>query len=159
MGVWAFLFFGGDFVRKQSPTESWGDGVVHLNEDNSRDAVVGVEEAEGGAGGVEGLCDHDAADDRGMNLQGDVFGEKMRVRGVAPTPVQDRAEQQDVDPVGEKRNTVVDELGEQRGRERSERDGAEEGDMNPREVAIGAGELIELRLLANPEDAIGHYAH
>jgi len=40
-----------------------------------------------------------------------------------------------------------------------QRDGAEKGNVNPGEIAVGAGELIELRLLADPEDANGHYAH
>lgn len=31
--------------------------------------------------------------------------------------------------------------------------------MNPDEIAVGAGELVELRLLANPEDAQGHDTH
>ena len=36
---------------------------------------------------------------------------------------------------------------------------AEEGDVNPGEVAVGAGEVVELGLLADPEDAVGHDAH
>ena len=39
------------------------------------------------------------------------------------------------------------------------RDGAEEGDVNPGEIAVGAGEVVELGLLADPEDADGHDAH
>lgn len=31
--------------------------------------------------------------------------------------------------------------------------------MNPGQVAVGAGEVVELGLLANPEDAEGHDAH
>lgn len=31
--------------------------------------------------------------------------------------------------------------------------------MNPGEIAVGAGEVVELGLLANPEDAVGHNAH
>src|SRR5579872_2726279 len=31
--------------------------------------------------------------------------------------------------------------------------------MNPREIAVCAGKLVELRLLAHPENAIGHDAH
>ena len=105
------------------------------------------------------MRDHDAADDGGMNFCGEVVGEKMGASGVTPAPVKRRAEKYDVEPVDEERDAVVDELGEQRCSERCEGDGAEEGNVNPREVAVGAGELVELRLLADPEDAVRHDAH
>jgi hypothetical protein len=38
-------------LREQAPTKSWGDGVVHLRQNNRGDAVVGIEKAKGGAGG------------------------------------------------------------------------------------------------------------
>lgn len=31
--------------------------------------------------------------------------------------------------------------------------------MNPGEIAVGAGEVVELSLLADPEDAVGHDTH
>jgi hypothetical protein len=31
--------------------------------------------------------------------------------------------------------------------------------VNPGEIAVGAGKMIELRLLADPEDAKRHHAH
>lgn len=31
--------------------------------------------------------------------------------------------------------------------------------MNPGEVSVGAGDVVELRLLADPENAVGHDAH
>ena len=31
--------------------------------------------------------------------------------------------------------------------------------MNPGEIAVGAGEVVELGLLADPENAVGHDAH
>ena len=31
--------------------------------------------------------------------------------------------------------------------------------MNPGEIAVGASEVVELGLLADPEDAVGHDAH
>ena len=31
--------------------------------------------------------------------------------------------------------------------------------MNPGEVAVGAGEVVELSLLADPENSVGHDAH
>jgi hypothetical protein len=147
------------FPREYSPAESGGDGVVDLHQNNGGDAVVGVEKTERGAGGVERLRDYNAADDGGMNFCRDVVGEKMGAGGIGPAPVEHHAEKQDVEPVDQQGDAVVDELGEQRSRERRERDGAEEGNVNPREVAVGAGELVELGLLAHPEDAIEHDAH
>jgi hypothetical protein len=94
-----------------------------------------------------------------MNSFREVFGEEVGAGGVAPAPVEGRAEKDDVEPVDEKRGAVVDESSEQRRGERGERDGAEEGDVNPGEIAVGAGELVELRLLTDPEDTVGHYTH
>ena len=34
-----------------------------------------------------------------------------------------------------------------------------ESDVNPGQIAVGAGEVVELSLLADPEDAEGHDAH
>jgi hypothetical protein len=38
-------------LREQAPTKSWGDGVVHMHQNNRGDAVVGIEKAKGGVGG------------------------------------------------------------------------------------------------------------
>jgi len=94
-----------------------------------------------------------------MNCVGEIIGEQMGAGGVAPAPVQGQAEEHDIEPVDEQGDAIVDELGEQRSGKRCERDSAEEGDVNPGEIAVGAGEVIELRLLADPEDAVGHDAH
>jgi hypothetical protein len=53
-------------VRSRTPllralAESWGDGVVELDCDYEGNAPVGADDAEGGADGVEGLADYDAA--------------------------------------------------------------------------------------------------
>jgi hypothetical protein len=79
--------------------------------------------------------------------------------GVAPAPVESEAEEDDVAPIDEKRGAVVDEFGEERSGKGRERNGAEERDVNPGEIAVGAGEVVELGLLADPEDAVGHDAH
>src|ERR1700756_3056214 len=94
-----------------------------------------------------------------MNLCRSVIGNQVRASGVAPTPKEGGAEQQYVEPVDQKLNAVVDELGEQRGGKRRERDGAEKSDMNPGEIAVGAIEVVELGLLADPEDTKRHHAH
>ena len=102
-----------------------------MHQDDGGDAVVSVEKAECGASGVEGLRDYNAADDGGVDVGRSVIGEEVGAGGVAPAPVEGRAEQQDVEPVDQQRDTVVDELGEQRSGEGREHDGAQEGDVNP----------------------------
>ena len=144
---------------EESPAEFGGDGVVYLDEDYCGDGVVGVDEAEGGAGGVEGLGDYDAADYGGVDFGRKVVDEEMGAGGVAPAPKECESEEEDVAPIDEERGAVVDEFGEQRCGEWSEGDDAEEGDVNPGEIAVGAGEVVELGLLADPEDAVGHDAH
>ncbi len=149
----------GRFSRKQSPAEAGGDGVVQLDEDDGGDRPVCIQEAEGGAGGVERLGDDDAANYGRVDFRRKVVGEKVGAGGVAPAPIKGESEEKDVAPVDEERGAVVDELGEQRCGERRETDGAEEADVDPGEIAVGAGEVVELGLLADPEDAVGHDAH
>ena len=109
--------------------------------------------------GVESLRDDDAADYGGVDFGRDVVGEELCAGGVAPAPIKHQSEEQDVAPVDQERGAVVDEFGEQRCGEWREGDGAEEGDVDPGEIAVGAGEVVELGLLADPEDAVGHDAH
>jgi hypothetical protein len=70
---------------------------------------------------------------------------------MAPAPVEGRARQQNIEPVDQQRNRIVDELSQQLGLEWGERNGAQEGDVNPGEIAVGTGKLIELSLLPDPE--------
>jgi hypothetical protein len=125
-----------------------------LDEDDRGDGIVGVDEAEGGAGSIEGLGYGDAADDCEVDLRRKVVDEEMGAGGVAPAPVEDEAEEEDVAPVDQECGAIVDEFGEEGCGEWRERDGAEEGDVNPGEIAIGAGEIVELSLLANPENSV-----
>jgi hypothetical protein len=53
----------------------------------------------------------------------------------------------------------VDELRQQRSGKGHEAKGAQESDVNPGEIAVGARKMIELRLPADREDAQGHHAH
>lgn len=53
----------------------------------------------------------------------------------------------------------MDEFGEQRSGERDEADGAKKGDVDPGKIAVGAGKMIALRLLSDPEDPKSHHAH
>ena len=130
-----------------------------MDQDDGGDGVVGVDEAEGGAGSVEGLGDDDAADYCGMDFGRKIVYEEMGAGGVGPAPVKYEAEEEDVAPVDQERGAIVDEFGEQGCGERRERDGAKEGDVDPGQIAVGAGEIVELGLLADPEDAVGHDAH
>lgn len=146
-------------AREQSPAEPRRDGVVYLHEDYRGYAAIGVDDAEGCAGGIERLGDQDAADDSAVNFDGCIVDQEAGAGGVAPAPEEKQAEQKDVAPIDQEGGAVVDELGEERGREWSEGDDAEESDMDPGEIAVGTGEEVELGLLADPENAIGHDAH
>ncbi len=94
-----------------------------------------------------------------MDFAREIVDEEMGAGGVGPAPVKDESEEGDVAPVDKERGAVVDEFGEQGCGERRERDGTEEGDVDPGEIAVGAGEIVELGLLADPEDSVGHDAH
>ena len=94
-----------------------------------------------------------------MNFWSEIVDEKMGAGSVAPAPIKRESEEQDVAPIDEECGAIVDELGEQRCRKWRETDGAEEADVDPGEIAVGAREVVELGLLADPEDAIGHDAH
>jgi hypothetical protein len=153
------LFSHLSVAREQSPAEARGDGVVYLNEDDGGDCIVCVDEAEGGAAGVEGLRYDDTADHGGMDFAREVIGEEVGAGSVAPAPVKHESEREDVAPIDEERGAVADEFGQKRCRKRREADGAEKTDVNPCQIAVGAGEVVELGLLADPEDAVGHDAH
>src|SRR5262252_1379024 len=78
---------------------------------------------------------------------------------VMPAPEQSYSEQQNIEPVHQQCHPIVNELRQQRSRERDETDGTEKCNMNPGKIAVGTGEVIELGLLADPEDAESHHAH
>jgi hypothetical protein len=94
-----------------------------------------------------------------VDFRWEIVDQEMAAGGVAPAPIKCESEQRDVAPIDEQRGAVVDELGEQRCGKWRETDGAEEADVDPGEIAVGAGEVVELRLLPDPEDPVGHDAH
>jgi len=153
------LFFRVSVAEEKSPAKARGDGVVYLDEDYRGDGPIGVDEAECGAGGVEGLRDYDAADYGRMNFAREVVDEEMGAGGVVPAPVEHESEDEDVAPIDEERGAVADEFGQKRCGKRREADSAEKTDVNPCQIAVGAGKVVELGLLADPEDAVGHDAH
>ena len=70
-----------------------------MDEDYGGYAVVGVDEAEGRAGGVEGLGDYDAADYRVVDFGREVVAKEMGAGGVVPAPQESESEEKDVGPV------------------------------------------------------------
>ena len=53
----------------------------------------------------------------------------------------------------------MNELGQQSSRKWGDGHATEEGDVDPDKIAVGAGKVIELSLLPDPEDSVGHDAH
>src|SRR5215472_11787488 len=53
----------------------------------------------------------------------------------------------------------MDELRQQRSRKRNQTDRAQKCNMNPCKIPVGTGKMVELGLLADPEDAECHHAH
>jgi hypothetical protein len=150
-------FFGSP--REQSPAEAGSNGIVQLYRHDRRDSPISADKTKSGTAGIERLSDDDAADDGGMNLVWDILRQQAGASGVAPAPVKCYAQQNDIEPIDQKRNPITDEFGKQRRRKWDETHGTEERDMNPGEIPVRAGEVIELRLLADPEDAESHHAH
>jgi len=131
----------------------WCNGVVELDRDNESDAPVSVENRQQRAQGVKPLSNHDAAFDRAGDPFRSILSDEARPARVTPAREQQKAEQQDVGTINRERRPVADELGHQPGRKRHHRHREHKREMDPRGIAIGAGEVIELRLLADPKDA------
>ena len=71
------------------------------------------------------MRDHDAADDRRVNVGRDIVGEKISVPRITPTRVQRQTQQHDVEPIGQQGDAIADEFGEQRCGKRDQANGAE----------------------------------
>ena len=125
-----------------------------MHQNDGGDAPIGVNEAERGADSVKSLGDADAAYHGFVNFGGNIVVEQASANRVTPAPIQGNAEQQNVAPVDQKRGAVVDVFGQECGRKRRERNRAQERNVDPGQIAIGAGEVVELSLLADPEDAV-----
>ena len=101
----------------------------------------------------------DAAADACAHFLGRVGLDEVGVGGVCPAPIEHGAGGEDVEPVDAERCAVGDELGQQARGERHEGDGEEEAEVDPGEVAGAVADVVELGLLAGPEDAQGEEAH
>ena len=70
-----------------------------MHEHDRSDAVISVEEAEGGAHSIKRLCDQDAADDGRVNFRGKVIDEEMSPGGIAPAPKKSEPEEENIAPI------------------------------------------------------------
>src|SRR5438552_688953 len=134
------------------------DREVELHEDDKGDAPEWVDEAEQRAERVERLSEDDAPLDHPRHQRSSVLVQKSVGFGIDPGDVHDHAEKEDVRPVRQEGEAESDELREKRRREGHQRDGREEREMEPGEIAIGGGEVVDLHLLGVPEDPEGQEA-
>src|SRR5882672_12838225 len=112
----------GGILESMQDWDPRGHRVVQLDQDDERDAHVGVEDAKGGGDRVEGLSDQDSAPDH-SNRRPPVLSlacKKLGAKRVLRACQQDEAEHENVQPVNQERHAKGDEVGEQPGRERNE---------------------------------------
>lgn len=93
-------------------TESGSNGVAELDGDDQGDAPVCVEDAQGGACGVERLADYDSALNGLGYFARDVVFQEAQFRGASPGEVERAAQEKDVEPVGQQRGSVRGVFGE-----------------------------------------------
>src|SRR5947208_719632 len=135
-----------------------GDREVELDEDDKGDAPEWVDEAEQRAERVERLSEDDAPLDHPGHQRSSVLVQKTVRFGIDPGDVHDHAEKKDVRPVRHEGEAEGDELREKRRREGHQRDSREKREVEPGEIAIGGGEVVDLNLLGVPEDPEGQKA-
>ena len=141
------------------PRQARSNSIIQLNGDDEGNAPVCVEKAEQRAEGVEALGDQDAVLNGGVDFAGEIRFQELFFDSTGPTQVKDDTEKEDVEPVDHERGAITGELGKKRGGKRNEGHHAEEGDVNPGEASIGTFQIVELRLLSDPEDSQGEDAH
>jgi hypothetical protein len=78
---------------------------------------------------------------------------------IAPGEEERDGEYDYVQTVDQERGAELDELREQHGGERQDRDQGQKTNMNPGKVAIGTRQVVQLRLLGNPADPERQKAH
>jgi len=81
-----------------------------LDEDYCGDGPIGIDETQRRADSVERLRNDDPADYGWMNLGWETVGEEFRAGGVAPAPVKQESEEEDVAPIDQESGAVVDEF-------------------------------------------------
>src|SRR5262249_23666207 len=124
------------------------------------DTQVGADDAEQRAEGVECLGDEVTAPVRIKHCGVNILSHQPCPHRIVPAAEEREADQKNVEPVDQKGDTIGHELGQQPSRKRYKCDRQQEPDMDPGEMAIAAGdEMVELRLLRDPEDAERQKAH
>ena len=146
-------------LAARRPAKARRDGIVELHEKDEPDAPVGIEQAQERAERVQRLCGHNAPIDGRLDVRGRLLARQMRSFGITPGAVENDSEEEHIAPINQKRRAVFDEFGEQRGREGHDRNRREKPDVQPRKITGRARELIQLRLLSDPEDAKCQKAH
>src|SRR5580704_2757880 len=135
------------------------DGVVELHKNDEADAPIRVEDAEQCTERIKRLCNQDAPANRGGNFRRSIALNECSMRRAAPAEIQKRAKKQYVGPIGDQSRAVRDEFRQEPRRERHESNQKKKRQVNPGEVALGALEVVELRLLAHPKNAKSQKAH
>ena len=134
-------------------------GVIQLHQHNECDAPVSIEYTEKRAKSVERLGNHNAALD-GFETSGDGFRlYHSQPHGADPAPVERESGKKYVEPVDHQSRAVRDEFSQHGGGKRHDGDGGQKQDMHPGKAALRALQIIQLRLLADPENAEREKTH
>jgi len=88
----------------------------------------------------------------GTHFGGRLLFHKPRAQRIPQTAKEHGTQQENIEPIHHKK-AIDAERGLQPCRKRCERHRKQEPKMNPHEMAIASREMVELRLLADPENA------
>jgi hypothetical protein len=86
--------------------------IVELNQHDQTDPKRHVDETRKRADGVERLRHDDASPDRARDIADRFLPDELRSFGVGPCGVEERAEDNDIDPIDEKGRAVREEIGQ-----------------------------------------------
>src|SRR5947208_2084870 len=136
------------------------DHVIQLDQEDQGNAYPGRKENAGGrCDRIQGLGDQNPGAHQWCDLRNLRLLEQVRPKSVLKSGEQRHAQEHDVEPVLDERQSKSWKASQQRGREWHQGHAEEERELEPRVVAVTSREEIELRALANPEDAEGHETH
>jgi hypothetical protein len=141
------------------PANPWRKDRVELQEDQKYDADIRGDNAQEHGDSVKHLIGDDAAFGSSAYLVRHLLFQETCPPRIAPTGEEGDPKQEQIEPVHYQGNTIRDECSQEPRRERHKRNGQQEGQMDPGEVAIASCEMVELCLLADPENAEGEKAH
>src|SRR5207253_4890180 len=136
------------------------DHVIQLDQEDQGNAHPGRKENAGGrCDRIQGLGDQNPGPHQWYDFRNLRLLEQVRLESVLKSGEQCHAQENDVEPVLDQRQSKGWKAGQQRCREWHQGHAEEERELEPRVVAVTSHEQIELRALANPEDAEGHETH